>query len=315
MSDGIWSTDERIPDRTHGDYVVFHSDRCGGPYRLTGSVLPQIQNATEQERLLLTEAIWRLRQQESDAEVIVNTDFFYGARELSVPSLVERFNRGLDLLTRTFPNWGKYVAIAPDEREYLLFLGTTYSRTHDEIRAFFDEYERRGYVDHVSEVMDGQIDFKLSFDAYARRTDGSLAVNEKVFVAMWFHQSMNDAYLQGIDPAVRDCGYLPERIDNVEHNNKIDDEIISRIRMSGFVIADFTSERDKPRGGVYYEAGFAQGLGLPVIWMCRSDLIDSIHFDTRQYNHIVWDNPDDLRQKLSSRIIATLGTGPLKEGD
>ena len=51
--------------------------------------------------------------------------------------------------------------------------------------------------------------------------------------------------------------------------------------------SDFTGNR----GGVYYEAGFAHGLGLPVIFMCRDG--DELHFDVRQYNCIFW-KPDQL---------------------
>lgn len=60
------------------------------------------------------------------------------------------------------------------------------------------------------------------------------------------------------------------------------------------------------RGGVYYEAGLAQGLGIPVIWTCHQDCIAHVHFDTRQYNHIVWISPDDLKTKLINRIGATI---------
>lgn len=104
------------------------------------------------------------------------------------------------------------------------------------------------------------------------------AVNsEQAFVAMWFGESVGEAYEKGIKPAIRDSGYSPLRIDEKEHNNKIDDEIIREIRRSRFVVCDFTcglieheGERTAlPRDGVYYEAGFAQGLGIPVIWMCQ----------------------------------------------
>src|SRR5436305_13402542 len=97
----------------------------------------------------------------------------------------------------------------------------------------------------------------------------------------------------GFDRAVRDAGYRPLRIDRKEHNNKIDDEIVAEIRRSKFVIADFTSEPDRPRGGVYFEAGYAMGFGTPVIWTCKEDLISQVHFDTRQFNHIIWKTPDD----------------------
>lgn len=147
------------------------------------------------------------------------------------------------------------------------------------------------------------------------------AVNsEQAFVAMWFDESVDEAYGEGIEPAIKCAGYRPLRIDKKEHNNKIDDEIIREIRRSRFVVCDFTCglvEHDgKPtplhRGGVYYEAGFAQGLGIPVIWMCHADHIGHVHFDTRQFNHLVWEKPEDLRTQLRNRIGAVIGDGPLK---
>ena len=145
--------------------------------------------------------------------------------------------------------------------------------------------------------------------------------SEQAFVAMWFDESVNQAYERGIEPAIRDSGYKPLRIDKKEHNNKIDDEIIAEIRRSRFVVCDFTCgliEHDGkqiaiPRGGVYYEAGFAQGLGIPVIWICHTDHIEHVHFDTRQFNHITWSTPEELCEKLRNRIGAVIGDGPLKD--
>ncbi len=127
------------------------------------------------------------------------------------------------------------------------------------------------------------------------------------FIAMWFHDSMAEAFEKGIKPAVAEAGYEPLRIDQKEHINKIDDEIIAEIRRSRFLVADFTQGSDGARGGVYYEAGFAHGLGIPVIFTCRQDAVESLHFDTNHYNHIVWENPEDLREKLRNRILAVIG--------
>ena len=129
---------------------------------------------------------------------------------------------------------------------------------------------------------------------------------------MWFHKSLDKAYTDGIEPAIYDAGYKPVRIDRKEHINKIDDEIIAAIRRARFLVADFTSEPGKPRGGVYFETGFAMGLDIPVIWCCHKDLIDDIHFDTRQFNHIDWEDPADLKERLRNRIGAVIGDGPLK---
>ena len=59
-------------------------------------------------------------------------------------------------------------------------------------------------------------------------------------------------------------------------------------------------------GGVYFEAGFALGLGLPVIWTVKETGLEHLHFDTRQYNHIGWKDPEDLREMLQLRLQATV---------
>jgi len=139
------------------------------------------------------------------------------------------------------------------------------------------------------------------------------AKSSQGFVAMWFNENMDKVYDSGLRPAIQDAGYDAMRIDKKEHINKIDDEIIAEIRRSRFLVADFTSEQDKPRGGVYFEAGFALGLNIPVIWTCRNDAISHVHFDTRLFNHIVWGNAEELRAKLSNRISAVIGDGPNKK--
>ena len=126
------------------------------------------------------------------------------------------------------------------------------------------------------------------------------------FCAMWFSPEVLPLWTQVIEPATRAAGYEPLRIDSKQHNGKIDDEIMASIRASRFVVSDFTGNR----GGVYYEAGFAHGLGLPVIFMCREG--DELHFDIRQYNCIFWkpENLEEARSQLKNRILATLGQGP-----
>ena len=133
---------------------------------------------------------------------------------------------------------------------------------------------------------------------------------DQAFVAMWFDPAMQGVYDEGVAPAILEAGYRPLRIDRKETIAKVDDEIIAEIRKSRFVVADFTCEPSKPRGGVYFEAGFAMGLNIPVIWMCRSDVIDEVHFDTRQYSHIMWSDTAELKRKLFNRIGAVIGHSP-----
>ena len=134
--------------------------------------------------------------------------------------------------------------------------------------------------------------------------------SSQAFVAMWFHDSMDRAFEDGIKPGIEDAGYTALRVDRTEHINKIDDEIIASIRRSRFLVADFTQGDDGARGGVYYEAGFAAGLAIPVIYTCRNGGVDDLAFDTRQYNHILWETPEGLRKALRDRIGRVIGDGP-----
>jgi nucleoside 2-deoxyribosyltransferase len=137
------------------------------------------------------------------------------------------------------------------------------------------------------------------------------------FCAMWFNDEVRSLWTDCIEPAILSAGYEPLRIDGKQHNNKIDDEIIASIRQAKFVVSDLTGNR----GGVYYEAGFAHGLGLPVIFMCRRSDDDKPHFDIQQYNTIFWSDDEEVRGKtgalskvearkaLQMRIESTMGKG------
>lgn len=133
--------------------------------------------------------------------------------------------------------------------------------------------------------------------------------SEKAFVAMWFDDSMGEVWENGFEPGIKKAGYKPTRMgkgEHAEHVDKIDDRIIAAINESRFVVADFTAHRNN----VYYESGYAMGHGLPVIWTCHKDHINDSAFDTRQYNHIVWETPEDLCEQLDVRIRAVVGPGP-----
>jgi hypothetical protein len=145
---------------------------------------------------------------------------------------------------------------------------------------------------------------RLTLNGWARLKELSkISIkSDQAFVAMWFDSSLDSAWLNGFKPALLSCNFLPMRIDLEEHNDKICDRIISEIRRSGLIIADFTGQR----GGVYFESGFAMGLGIPIIRTCRKDYVETLHFDTRQYNHVIWESSEELKEKLINRIRATL---------
>ena len=192
---------------------------------------------------------------------------------------------------------------------YLELLSHSGCKGEHDFLYLVDYLRRRGLIEHIGTNNLEQA-CTLTVEGYARlaELDNTYAAAGRAFVAMWFDDSMIEVWEHGFEPAVSQAGYKAVRIDQTEHVNKIDDEIIAEIRRSRFVVADFTGAR----GGVYYEAGFAHGLNIPVIFSCREDVLNEVHFDTRQYNHIVWKTAEELRTKLVNRIAAVIGDGPYK---
>lgn len=175
-----------------------------------------------------------------------------------------------------------------------------YARSPKEFTFYIHKAQSLGLV----EVADSGQGYRLGLEGWRRlkNIESERLKSDRAFVAMWFDDEVRPAYDEGIVPALNECGYTEHRIDDQEHNEMIDDRIIADIRQSGLLVADFTGQRS----GVYFEAGFAKGIGIPVIWTCREDEVDELHFDTRQYNHITWEDPDDLKESLIDRIEATL---------
>lgn len=120
-----------------------------------------------------------------------------------------------------------------------------------------------------------------------------------VLVAMKFGDETK-LLREAIRKGVSDAGYLAIFIDEVQHNDFITPELLKHIRDSKFVVVDLTHQNN----GAYFEEGYAMGLGKPVIQLCKNGT--TLHFDIAQKNTIMWDNEDDIPQRLCNRIKATI---------
>jgi nucleoside 2-deoxyribosyltransferase len=125
----------------------------------------------------------------------------------------------------------------------------------------------------------------------------------QAFVAMSFSEAMKPIWEKTIKLAITRAGYKAYRIDAEPCIDRIDVKIISEIRGSRFVVAEVTEQKH----GVYFEAGYTLALGLPVFWCVRKDDLPNVHFDTRQYNHIVWETEAEIEGKLYEFISAIVG--------
>lgn len=140
---------------------------------------------------------------------------------------------------------------------------------------------------------------------YLEQHERDIEERTQAFVAMSFSKDLKPIWEGPISQAITKAGYKPYRVDADPHSDRIDVKIIAEIKNSRFVVADITEQKR----GVYFEAGFALGLGLPVIWCVRKNDLENVHFDTRQYNHIVWETAEDLEDQLYNFICAIIGKG------
>lgn len=299
------------------EWTVTSSARVGAPFRISGTAASMLISRDDQCRAYLT--TWIIDQYRlSHSPPTVDSLAVRRAAEGKPLPVSERADRLLALLARMSQNVGNVVRYSfayPHDDLYEMFLqmlAWSESVVWEEVAFLLEYLTARGWISYQA----GPGRIVVAVAGYARLADleRTIVNSAQGFVAMWFGEEMKPAYTDGIKPGIELAGYLPFRIDGKEHNNMIDDEIVAEIRRSRFVVADFTHGETGMRGGVYYEAGLAHGLNLPVFWSCRKDVFDDkdkgIHFDLRQYNFIVWETPAELRDRLSQRISAVLGDGP-----
>ncbi len=321
----IWGT-PATRDPPNGDGVNCYSTGAGGRYFISRTAIFELRHWTAEEKVKLTSWLveqWRLGIEFPKVDSYILEDI----RRLPKSSMQVRMDNLLRYLEKRSRRLGDVVKIYLLNRDKILnnsagILAWTDSCNIAEVIALVEECQKLEWIEWLEDGKNARGSMR-PFWAVKLRAPGYMRLEElektnvqsdQAFVAMWFDNTMNDAFEEGIKKGIELAGYRAVRIDGVEHNNKIDDEIIAEIRRSRFLVADFTQEEGNARGGVYYEAGFAHGLNIPVIFTCREDAINYVHFDTRQHNHIVWEDKkfNDLAERLAQRISATIGDGPLE---
>jgi hypothetical protein len=134
------------------------------------------------------------------------------------------------------------------------------------------------------------------------------AVNSRTaFMAMKFGDAtLNRVVSECFRPAVERTGFKLRLLTDEQPAGLIDNQMRAAILSARFLITDLTHGNQ----GAYWEAGFADGLGLPVIYTCESSAwaAKKTHFDTNHMLTVVWDENDlnKAGESLTATIRATL---------
>lgn len=281
------------PWPTTGARVSVDCTTCGR-YDITASLVASVFPLPDSERYRLSFWCKRHQLERRDPPVLSSHTMPAILAQLPNPATHEKADILLVSLTLRNPKAGEYfkldhlrersLACVAEESELLFFLACL---------------RDRGDI-----VM---VDRGVSVTGKGWERAASLAkqpATSKVgFVAMRFNEEMLSFWKEAFYPAVDRAGFEPRLANDPQHNEQIDAHVIAELKQCRFVIADVTFAAT----GVYFEAGYALGMGRPVIWTCRRDRHRTdMHFDTRQYNHILWDAAVDLSEQLYYRIVATI---------
>jgi hypothetical protein len=122
------------------------------------------------------------------------------------------------------------------------------------------------------------------------------------FMAMKFgNEQMDAVYNECFKPAVAAAGFTLESV--LPGAGSIDLKIELQIAASRLVVADLTHGNQ----GVYFEAGFARGLGRKVIYTCRVDKFDHPdtrpHFDVNHHFCLKWSDPRPTNGELETLTV------------
>lgn len=296
------------------DSVKVECAQCG-EYEITGSLLAMFKY-DKHDRLSHTASAWiRDYYMELGKPPIFTTDNFEELLMIPDKPLKSKLERFMRIYYENISD--KHTVI--DLNTTPMWLSLTWATDELELKAIISEGFKRGFLEgDIRDINIFEQRPKYLWRAYIKfltfkgrefveslgQTNGN---SNKVFLAFHFTDEMKMSFEVTVKRAISDAsnGKLEAvRVgtSSTPTDTKIDDALIAMLKASKVVIADFTGQRP----AVYYEAGYAMGMGIPVIWTCRADEVDNLSFDTRQYPHILWENEEDLYKQLTERLSAQI---------
>jgi hypothetical protein len=285
-----------------GDFYDYKCPVCG-PFTITRTALHNLRSEklTEKKSAVLSHAIRRMQKQDSWPEV--NSKILNVIMENNyLPSPAEQADNLILWIGDNIEAPGVEIVVDPDLHKAII--GAVNNQNFHFIVSSLIE---QGLVLGKKEMVKRPV--TLSFKGWQRYElikKGALD-SRKAFMAMPFGNDLIDkVYRDYFKKAVEQKGFNLFRIDEEPKAGSIDDRLRVEIRTSKFLIAELTGGNH----GAYWEAGFAEGLGKPVIYTCESSYFknEGTHFDTNHLHTVLWERNrlEEAAERLKITIRATL---------
>lgn len=279
-------------ERINSSMASYHCPVCGG-YEIP-VFLPEMNGAASPNRKL---SAWIREQNERGEPVRFMREGMIESILAGIPDYrpLEKQLKFLQAVERRSHAPGDTVNLNLREDFSL-----AYASGFEEFTFYLTALKQRGLANSTTS---GQVTITAPGWDYLDKHASDLEEKTQAFVAMSFSDDMRPLWKDAIEPAVKKAGYTAYRVDEEPHSDNIIFKIMAEIKNSRFVVADVTEQKN----GVYFEAGYALGLGLPVIWCVRKNDAGNVHFDTAQYNQVRWDSSEQLKESLYDFICAIIG--------
>lgn len=281
--------------------------RCG-PFELDPflekAVLPGAIGQDPRVTPALSYAIRRMNRQGARFPLVPHDLVERLARDPRLPNPAEQAaNVLLHLGDERIKRGGNLVPINPFHDCSLLGF-----RDNQECSLLLHELENRNLIKLGAPSQDGWV-VNLTLDGWERyeQLQRGRSESRRAFMAMKFANAELDRVVtECFKPAVSATGFDLVPLNEEPKAGLIDNRMRVDIRTSRFLVADLTHENP----GAYWEGGFAEGLGKPVIYTCRKDNFERVktHFDVNHSHHVLW-MPDRLKEaeeELKATIRNTL---------
>ncbi len=291
-----------------GKDATFYSCPLCGNFLLSGSLVATVPHLIEKNKdanIKLSHALRSMQKTDNNVELYTNT-----AKEIiknPLPSPKEQADLFIRWLAENTEGPGETIWVEPSTHKSIIG-----AKSSDGFSLIIEHLFNSGLViGDIAETFgnQGSADVTLSFDGwdyYEKLLQGRTNYR-KAFMAMKFGDPTLEKVLNEIfKPCIKQAGFDLFKQDDVLIAGLIDDRMRVEIQSSDFLIADLTHDNH----GAYWEAGYAEGLGKPVIYTCEKEKfnIQKTHFDTNHHLTIVWDkeSPQKAGEDLKATIRATL---------
>lgn len=300
----ICNSETNVEEISERDLYNVTCPRCGS-FTILDDALTMFQRSKLADKVLSL-SFWIRKNQITDSKTFIN---IVTIRNLLIPFVAPKVNEQADNLIL----WMGNTLVKPNQQTsietnlLIPIVGAYDASGVDYIARYLlsegiisEEAMSKGLVPKI-------IKAKLTFNGWAKFDELKRTSKDSrlAFMAMKFeNEVLDNIFNTVIKDAVSHTGFEIRKLDEEKRAGLIDDKLRVEISRSKFLIADLTNDNN----GAYWEAGYAEGLGMPVIYICEEEKFKEkkSHFDTNHHLTVHWKDDPEALKKFAEELKATI---------